>query len=407
MISDHRSQMMSLDVYEKIIPTAATSIQIFASASCGIAHVQGASSCIEHGRMLKRHFIQSRSQYGTYVRYDVVGSSAASFSRMIEARITICPPGTVMCLLPALGKRASKKAYIAEDVAEKATFHWFEEHVLQERKRLGFEEVGFDAVPDSDYLDIISDVGTLITDEPGTVPSPTVDQEEERENNQPIDEQDQYNYQQWTADGRSAPDEEQSQISDQILPEDPFQDTIESPGAPEGMEQQPETPPLEQPQVTDEAVSEVPPEDSIETQPEEPQTLEETLPGELTDVESEVAMEAPPEKPPSVDSILSPPQPEEETGPILDLPLPEGAVEAPPEKPEIILPDEGIVVTPEEQLDPLPDMLLHEGAMEAPPEKPQIISPEEGIVVTPEEQIGLVPEEPQPDYIIDTPPETE
>lgn len=147
--------------YDKLIPTAVTSIQVFASASCGIAHVQGKSDCIEHGRSLKRYFLATRAQqYGTMVRYDVVGSSAASFSRLIEGRITICPPGTVMCLLPALAKKAGRKAYIAEDQSNLVTYHWFENHVLEERKSLRFQEVGYDAVPDDGYLDILSDVDT-------------------------------------------------------------------------------------------------------------------------------------------------------------------------------------------------------------------------------------------------------
>jgi len=155
---------MNFDIYDKIIPfNSTTSIQIFASAGCAKAYVQGNSDCIEHGRRLKRYFLQTRTpKYGTYVRYDVVGSSAASYARMIDARILICPPGTVMCLLPALGKKPGKKAYIAEDPSREATFHWFENHVLEERKRLGFQEMEFDAVAESDFIDIISDVDLTI-----------------------------------------------------------------------------------------------------------------------------------------------------------------------------------------------------------------------------------------------------
>ena len=148
--------MMNYSVYDKVIPSGVTSIQIFASSSCGLDYVDAKTDCIEHGRRLKRYFKQTRP--GTYVRYDVVGSTAASYTRMINARILVCPPGTIMCLLPALSKKAGKKAYIAEDPSEVETFQWFENHVLAERKALGFQEKGFDDVDESDYLTIISDV---------------------------------------------------------------------------------------------------------------------------------------------------------------------------------------------------------------------------------------------------------
>ena len=152
--------MMNYDVYDSVIPKEVKTIQIFASASCAVNYAEGGSTdCIEHGRRLKRYFIQTRTQqHDTYVRYDVVGSTAASFSRMIKARILVCPPGTVMCLLPALGKKPGKKAYIAENPSQKLTFQWFEDHLLQERKSLGLQDEGYDAVLDEEFLDIISDV---------------------------------------------------------------------------------------------------------------------------------------------------------------------------------------------------------------------------------------------------------
>ena len=157
-----RSSFMNFEVYNKVIPPAARSIQVFASANCALAAVEGRSNCIEHGRRLKRYFLQTRTQqYGTYVRYDVVGSTAASYARMTNARILICPPGTVMCLLPALSKKAGTKAYIAEDPAHKETFHWFEHDVLEERKNAGIQEAGYD-IEDEDFLDIIDDVDPIM-----------------------------------------------------------------------------------------------------------------------------------------------------------------------------------------------------------------------------------------------------
>merc|ERR1719330_2345417 len=73
----------------------------------------------------------------------------------MSSSVLVCPPGTVMCLLPALGKLAGKKAYVAEDGSKPATFHWFED-VIKKRKDLGLQKPGYDAVADEDYL-IISE----------------------------------------------------------------------------------------------------------------------------------------------------------------------------------------------------------------------------------------------------------
>lgn len=62
-----------------------------------------------------------------------------------------------MCLLPALGKLAGKKAYIAENGSSPETFHWFE-HLSEKRKHLGLQNVGYDAVADEDYLVISEEI---------------------------------------------------------------------------------------------------------------------------------------------------------------------------------------------------------------------------------------------------------
>lgn len=203
---DGRSTMMNYKVYDSIIPTGVKSIQIFASSSCGIDYVESKTDCIEHGRRLKRYFINTRSsQYGTYVRYDVVGSTAASFSRMVNSRILICPPGTISCLLPALAKKAGKKAYIAEDPSEEETFQWMEDHLLKERKRLGFQEVGYDAVPDADYLNIISDVDL-------DMPLEAIGENENEPSHHSVNEfyepNEEVDYTEWEADGRAVNNED-------------------------------------------------------------------------------------------------------------------------------------------------------------------------------------------------------
>jgi len=155
-VSFFMSAFMNFNIYNQIITQGTTSIQVFASSSCAVAYVLGKLKCIEHGRQLKWWFINNRPNI--YVRYDVVGSTVASFSRMMNAKVLICPPGIIQCLLPALGKQAGKKAFIAEDSSHAGTYHWFEENVLKERKRIGFQDPGFVATSDEDFLDIISDV---------------------------------------------------------------------------------------------------------------------------------------------------------------------------------------------------------------------------------------------------------
>lgn len=96
---DERSTFMDMGFYDKVITERPTSVQIFASASCAIASVQRRSDCIEHGRSLKAYF-KLRFPESTYVRYDIVASTATSFARMMSASKLICPPNTITCLLP-------------------------------------------------------------------------------------------------------------------------------------------------------------------------------------------------------------------------------------------------------------------------------------------------------------------
>jgi len=151
---DEKSTFMDMGFYDSVIPADVTSIQIFASAKCSIASIHGTSDCIEHGRALKAYFKTNPVYINriTYVRYDIVASTATSYARMMNSKILICPPGTVDCLIPALGKDAGKKAYVAEDGSRPATFHWFENHLLEKRKSIGLQQVGYDAVSDEDYL---------------------------------------------------------------------------------------------------------------------------------------------------------------------------------------------------------------------------------------------------------------
>ena len=78
-----------------------------------------------------------------------------------------------MLLHTALGKIAGTKAYIAEDGSRPQTFHWFD-ILIEKRKSLGFQKIGYDAVPDEDYLIISQEV---TTDIPEDVPKDELDRE--------------------------------------------------------------------------------------------------------------------------------------------------------------------------------------------------------------------------------------
>lgn len=124
---DDTSTLLHYSVYDENIPSAVTSIQIFLSSSCARASARGQSSCVEHGRRIKRYFIQTRGVVmQTYVRIDVVAATAASFSRMVAVKTLICPPGSVSCLLPAVAKNPGTSAIIVDAMSRPATHAWFE-----------------------------------------------------------------------------------------------------------------------------------------------------------------------------------------------------------------------------------------------------------------------------------------
>ena len=123
---DDTSSLLHYTVYDANIPEKVSTIQIFVSASCARASVHHANNCVEHGRRIKRFFMQTRGLYeGTYVRIDVVAATAASFTRMVNVKTLVCPPGSVSCLLPAVAKNPGTKAVIIEASNHPVTFDWF------------------------------------------------------------------------------------------------------------------------------------------------------------------------------------------------------------------------------------------------------------------------------------------
>ena len=99
VVLDEKSSWMDVKFYDSVIPLQTSSIQILASPNCAMAHANGKSDCIQYGRALKAHFKEAFGRI-TYVRYDIVASTATSYSRMMNSKILICPPGTISCLLP-------------------------------------------------------------------------------------------------------------------------------------------------------------------------------------------------------------------------------------------------------------------------------------------------------------------
>ena len=137
---DDTATLMHYSVYDKYVPNYITHIQIFASASCAIAAVRSQNTCIEHGRRIKRFFVQNRANQGVYVRYDVIASTASAYARMIYVHKLICPPGSVSCLLPALVKVDGTSAVIAEGSSNPETLGWFE-HISDSKVTLQNIEV--------------------------------------------------------------------------------------------------------------------------------------------------------------------------------------------------------------------------------------------------------------------------
>jgi len=190
---DESSSFLHYTVYDRVIPSDATSVQILLSSSCAISYIQGSSDCVEHGRRLKRHLIQTRtfSSIGTYVRIDVVASSAAAYARMITANVLVCPPGTVNCLLPALAKTGAMSgvpvitedeeakwgsAVVAEDKSRVMTSGWFQSLGVEKRDSFTYNW-GYDHLSGLEhYVTVLENVNV-------TLPLNVIGESEENDNN--------------------------------------------------------------------------------------------------------------------------------------------------------------------------------------------------------------------------------
>lgn len=171
---DDTSSLLHYTVYDANIPEEVSTIQIFVSASCARASVHHANNCVEHGRRIKRFFMQTRGLYsGTYVRIDVVAATAASFTRMVNVKTLICPPGSVSCLLPAVAKNPGTKAVIIEASNHPVTFDWF--HSLKQMDEIKDSVSVYSVNDDLLYMPV-----ELIGEARGKAVSKDEEQEEQR-----------------------------------------------------------------------------------------------------------------------------------------------------------------------------------------------------------------------------------
>eukprot|EP00559_Dactyliosolen_fragilissimus_P002329 CAMPEP_0184860998 /NCGR_PEP_ID=MMETSP0580-20130426/5784_1 /TAXON_ID=1118495 /ORGANISM="Dactyliosolen fragilissimus" /LENGTH=943 /DNA_ID=CAMNT_0027358319 /DNA_START=360 /DNA_END=3191 /DNA_ORIENTATION=+ len=121
---DDGSLVMSDLQYNKHIPDSVKTIDILTNAVCVSSRLPSGESCLDHAQhvtdMLQTMYPRA------IVRFDIVTSTAASYSRMILAKYLICPPGTTSCLFPSIAKEEDSFAVIAESPQRANTFHWFD-----------------------------------------------------------------------------------------------------------------------------------------------------------------------------------------------------------------------------------------------------------------------------------------
>ena len=114
-------------IYQQQIPLTATHISILARPDCvkgTLGTVDQAISCVQYGMEL-RQYLQGHYKDEVEVSFDLVSSTATSYSRMILSHTLVCPPGTISCLMPALAKQFSKETIFFESPEKTSTYHWF------------------------------------------------------------------------------------------------------------------------------------------------------------------------------------------------------------------------------------------------------------------------------------------
>lgn len=108
---DPTSTGIAKEIYPNYFPADVTSITVLASNLCATAYLPTGQQCVTYAESLVSHF---RTLYPTLtntgfgglsgIRFQMTPSSAGSWSRMIRAKLLICPPTSPNCLIPAGSK---------------------------------------------------------------------------------------------------------------------------------------------------------------------------------------------------------------------------------------------------------------------------------------------------------------
>jgi hypothetical protein len=116
--SPHQSSLaMPLSWYAERIPVSASSIFVIVHQQCG--------SCVEHGQFVANFLANMYPRAA--VHFEILGSTALIFTRLMNARYLLCPP-TTACLLPALMRDVSTKSFIGDSPA---LYAWYSVAIQQ------------------------------------------------------------------------------------------------------------------------------------------------------------------------------------------------------------------------------------------------------------------------------------
>ena len=108
----HQSMAMPLSWYAERIPASISSIFVVVHQQCG--------DCVKHGQFVA-DFLGDMNPRAT-VHFEILGSTALVYSRMMGAPYLLCPP-TTACLLPALMRDVSYKTFVGDSPAVYSWFH--------------------------------------------------------------------------------------------------------------------------------------------------------------------------------------------------------------------------------------------------------------------------------------------
>lgn len=114
-------------LYQQHIAQDVTHVSILSSPSCidDTSGRAGGMECMKYSMELKQYLTNHYQARNVQVSFELIASTAAAYSRMILAHTLICPPGSTVCLIPALAKDLDKSAVIFEHSTVQSTFHWF------------------------------------------------------------------------------------------------------------------------------------------------------------------------------------------------------------------------------------------------------------------------------------------